>query len=523
MRPAAVLLILAALLGADSRNDFVQARDALSKADYESLSPVDRDELFQKVGLHDQPESVKLLADTTSAFGTWLSGLEAKQEEIQAKLRPLLERGSLTEVEINVRKDFLNKQAKLDERYRRGLASILVLSRTLGGFREPKTVQMALSTLPKHPTWRVRYVLALACPDWHAGIQDEKLSGAVFAAVRTLRSDAEARVRIGAARALAVFRREEALEELKLIVKDPDWRVRAAAVESLRETRTDAACDLLVEALQTEQGRLRDDITAALEELTGQKHEMPEAWLAWWKGAGRRIPPKGTPAGEPPPKPQYVDAHGPNFYGIPTRSNRICFVIDMSGSMEHPVDPLKQRPVTTGKKGGDEGPVAGRTRWEVARNELKRAVGRLNPKQHFTVIFFSSSVKLWRNELIPATPENRKRLTDDVDLIAPRGATYTLGALREAFVLAGAFKSSGSTPREGGGVDTIFLLSDGAPTDAEMTEEAKLMDPQIILQSVRDWNKDLKLTIHTIAVDLMDSYFLRTLAAENHGQFVERK
>lgn len=524
MRRSPLLLLLLTALGlADGRADFVKARDTLSKADFASLPPDDREGLFEALGRYDQPDAVKAIAEVSSAYGTFLSGLEGKLEEIQTKLRPVMERTSLTEVEIEVRKDLLSRQRKVDDSYRRALRSLDVLAKALASFREPKSVQLALSSYPKHATWRVRYLLALAAPDWHKSIADEKLSAAVFAAVKSLRADAEPRVRVASARSMASFQREEAIESLKAFLKDPDWRVRAAAIESLRAAKTGEAVSALLEVMAGETGRLRDDINAALKEMTGQRHEEPEAWAGWWKSVGQRIPPPGTIEGEPPPKPAYVDAHGPNFYGIPTRSARICFVIDMSGSMEHPVDPLKQRAAVTGRKDGPEGPAAGRTRWEVARNELKRAVTRLNAKQNFTVIFFSNAVKLWRAEMVPATPENKKKLEDEVDLINPRGATFTLGAMREAFSLAGAFKSASATSREGGGVDTIFLLSDGAPTDAEMTEEAKLMDPGIILQSVREWNKDLRITIHTIAVDIMDNYFLRTLAAENRGQFVERK
>ncbi|MHC5050861.1 MAG: hypothetical protein ACYTGK_09650, partial [Planctomycetota bacterium] len=73
-------------------------------------------------------------------------------------------------------------------------------------------------------------------------------------------------------------------------------------------------------------------------------------------------------------------------------------------------------------------------------------------------------------------------------------------------------------------IDTIFLLSDGGPTDNRM-DEAKPMDPEIILDSVRQWNRDAGIVIHTIAVDTEEvgTYFLSQLAAQNGGVFVERR
>ena len=51
------------------------------------------------------------------------------------------------------------------------------------------------------------------------------------------------------------------------------------------------------------------------------------------------------------------------------------------------------------------------------------------------------------------------------------------------------------------------------------------MDADQILESVRQWNKDTGIVIHTIAVHTNEvgTYFLQQLAAQNGGVFVERK
>lgn len=76
--------------------------------------------------------------------------------------------------------------------------------------------------------------------------------------------------------------------------------------------------------------------------------------------------------------------------------------------------------------------------------------------------------------------------------------------------------------KPGKAVDTIFLLSDGAPADNKF-DGAELVDPGTILGSVCEWNKYLHVVIHCVAVDLPDNGFLRRLEAENGAQFVERK
>ena len=97
--------------------------------------------------------------------------------------------------------------------------------------------------------------------------------------------------------------------------------------------------------------------------------------------------------------------------------------------------------------------------------------------------------------------------------------------LLRAFTMAGVINSPGATKSaKDAGVDTIFLLSDGGPTNNKL-EEPKPMDPELILDSVREWNRDAGIIIHCIAVDTdpEGTYFLKNLAAQNGGEFVERK
>jgi len=526
-RPLSLLLLLATLGAADERTESAAAREALLKADFETLAADERDRLFERLFRLDQTEVVRPAAEVISHFGTYIAGLEGKIEKLQADLRKVSDRQGLTDVEIQLRSTWERSLLATEARWREANQSLDLLARLLGGLRHAGAIQAALSIFEKHPTWRARYVLAGACASWHRDLRDEKVSQAMLATLKRLAKDAEPRVRAAVARALASFRREDALELLRIYLKDPDWRVRAAAVKSLKANRSPEAVTLLIEAMRGEDGRLADDIEAALKEMTGESHGFADIWAKWWEDVGRKLPDpsaKKPEAGGGGGAAVAREQDGLRFYGIETRSNRIVFVVDVSGSMLQPVAPLPpgKGPVTGRRVDEDEGPAPGKTRMEVAQNELKRSIQKLGPKAQFTMIFFSHAVMVWKPDLVKATPEAKREAIRAIDELRAAGATYTLGALREAFTIAGAIGGAARTGKDGAKVDTIFLLSDGAPTDSKF-DDAKLMDPEIILAAVREWNKDLHVTIHAIAIDLPDNYFLRTLAAENGGKFVERR
>ena len=519
-----ILLVFALSAHADTRAQFLEARKTLQKADYEELGTTERDRMFGAIAAWDHPDAVKAVAEAVARYGLYLDILEAKLRQTQEKLQPLMNKSAMTDQRIGMRNSYLRKVKKLEAAWREGLASLERLVATIGRWEDEKTLALALAIMPKRATWRVRQVAALACGPWHKNIQSEKLSKKLFKTLKDLSKDKEPRVRRAVAVALASYRRMEALPVLEQCLNDGDWRVRAAAIETVRKNPSDETVDMLVMRLPKEKGRLEDDITKFLQQISGEKFQFSEEWVGWWKGKGRRIPPKGTTT-DPNVKvnPNKKQKPGHRFYGIRSRSKGVVYIIDMSGSMKKEVEELKRHGPITGKKETDTA-VGGKTRWQVASNELKRAIRNLNRKTNFTIIFFNHSVQPWKLDMVDAGPENKKAAIEFIDKITPRGATYTLGALRQAFALAGAELGKGSTARDGPNVDTIFLLSDGGPTDAKMSG-AKPMLPDPILEQVVQWNKETGVVIHTIAVHTTEvgTYFLKQLAAQNGGHFVERK
>lgn len=521
-RPLALfLLVLPAL--ADGRPAWVEARDALSGAYFDQLEADQRDKWFTQLASWDHPEAVTFFAEVASRYGAYLDQLESKIAERQTKLEPLKRRRALSEEEIGLRNHHTKALEKLETEFRRARASEDVLLKALTSCRDPRTIQAAFSYLERHAATYVRQLLARACAQWHAALSDEKASSKALASLKKLQKDAEPSVRVAVARSLGAFHRAEAFALLALSAKDADWRVRAAVVQALTATRSAEGVSLLIEMMAREEGRLKDDINTALASLTGENLGFADMWARWWASVGKQLPrepAKGGGAGDPAARAKETA----QFYGIPTQSERICFIIDISGSMLAEVEDLTPKGPITGKK-ESEMPVGGKTRMEVAKNELKRSVGNLPPKKRFAVIFFNQAVRAWRPDMEEATPTAKEALRTDLDAVVASGTTYTLGALREAFMLAGV-PEAGATEKPKGGplVDTIFLLSDGGPTDNKM-EDAQPMDPEVILDAVRQWNRDTGIVIHTIAVDTeaVGTYFLKSLASQNGGQFVERR
>ena len=101
----------------------------------------------------------------------------------------------------------------------------------------------------------------------------------------------------------------------------------------------------------------------------------------------------------------------------------------------------------------------------------------------------------------------------------PSGSTYIDGALQMAFKMAGigAFDKAYA----GAAIDTILLLTDGAPTD-NAYPASNNMDPAEILKHVEEWNALHLVKIHCVGIDRVHGIdFLKKLAAANGGTYVD--
>lgn len=164
------------------------------------------------------------------------------------------------------------------------------------------------------------------------------------------------------------------------------------------------------------------------------------------------------------------------------------FLIDQSGSMSA----MAQE--------SDDYREKALTRLEVAVRETLGALAAMDDRARVDVIMFHSTFQPWDAELQRLGP-NRKKLERMLESQRPMGGTNIYDGLEFALRMKD--------------VDTIFLLSDGAPG------QGKFVSTPDILRAVRRENQTRRIMIHCVAVG-MQSQLLRELAAENGGRYVQR-
>lgn len=285
---------------------------------------------------------------------------------------------------------------------------------------------------------------------------------------------------------------------------DARWLVRAAAIGALERTPSRETIDAVVARFAAETGRLRDDCLRVLEAMTGADvARTPEAWKQWW-GANREQwkgpPPKAAGPGvteESLAKKYRKPENRTGFFGIETSSKRLCFVIDLSGSMN--------------EKAADKG---NETRADRAKVELVRAIRGLEDGSTFALVMFAHDVRIWRPDMTVAGDDTRKAAVAWVEASPVVGATNTYDALQAAFSIGEPSKSKPTDPYADPKLDTIVFLSDGKPTRGRTTKTDE------IRAAVREWNKRRRVTIHAIAFGKdADFSFMEGLATDTGGTF----
>ena len=154
------------------------------------------------------------------------------------------------------------------------------------------------------------------------------------------------------------------------------------------------------------------------------------------------------------------------------------FVIDTSGSMQL-WDPGK------GESGGS---AQWRERQRIVRvkKQLSRAISELKKSSKFNIIGFSNRILEFspKKGILPAAPGPKKKAIKWVSGLQALGLTHTDDAMKAAF--------------KDKKIDTIMLLSDGAPTRQGGNSNQII---QQILRDVKKWNKIRKVKIYTFGFE----------------------
>jgi len=304
-----------------------------------------------------------------------------------------------------------------------------------------------------------------------------------------------------------------ALNEVVLGFLDhKDWAVRVAAAYALATMADPSGVEPIIVALKKAPNRSREQhqLAAALSRYTGQSlGPYPDLWEKWWAAEKNNVLSGRMPLGKGNVADGAKSDQG-RFYGIPQTAERIIYIVDISGSMEvSMVDPqwIDGEPVPARN---DED-----SRYDAALRELLRATRKLRPRSTFAVFVYSSKARGLHEKMTHATKDNLAKLEQEFVHMGPEGSTNIYEALEEALRFAGIY-SAGTTGKRKQVADAIYLLSDGAPTDAK----GKAEDPSRVLVAVREWNALQRIAIHTIGIGKQHSAaFLKQLAEDNGGQY----
>src|SRR5262249_27254467 len=195
-------------------------------------------------------------------------------------------------------------------------------------------------------------------------------------------------------------------------------------------------------------------------------------------------------------------------------SRKVLFVIDISASM---LDPIR---VKRGRTDGDpNAPTKASPKLDLAREELATTLRGLDEHTNFNVIAFESDIRFFKKEAVAGTPGNVQEAIQWVEKQKPRtigtggmrqssgidangmmmGRTNTYGALKACFGLPynkkkneGGVTGPSTVPKPG--IDTVYFLTDGEPTEGETTNVDE------ILQDVQQWNRSARVVINTIGL-----------------------
>lgn len=275
------------------------------------------------------------------------------------------------------------------------------------------------------------------------------------------------------------------IEALPLVWKhldDKEWTVRAACYDFCRKVRDIESVPKLIGRLDEESGRLREDVLDALQAHTAMRFSATARWNQWWKSSRDGFALVPAEAFEQQRRRRRPAAEGgtTTYYGIPLISERVVFVVDVSGSMAAQVG------------------TGGRTRLDEAKRQLKRVVEATPKHFQFDIVPFQSTESAVFGALSPATEQARTTALAQIEALVPRGGTNVHAALQRAFA--------------SDGVDTIYLLSDGSPSAGEIT------DPDELADEVARWNRTRQVRIHCISIGA-DSAMLKRIAEDSGGEY----
>ena len=321
-------------------------------------------------------------------------------------------------------------------------------------------------------------------------------------------------------------------EWLGTLLEHPNHDVRIQAAAALGKLAWPAAVVLMIDRLDHESGQVHEALLDALTVLTSRNPgNSAGSWRAWLESEGVAFTSGTMPMSKGQPRDQKTVADSntkvSTYFGIEQIGDAILYVFDNSQSMQAKLGKAKKggRPVT--------GPTA-KSRWDLCRLELKVGLRGLRPDQKFNLVSFANKARSFEPAMQMATKANVQRACEWIDDLKLEFQTNVFDALELAFMIAGYSSNGGYYANE---VDTVFFLSDGAPTIANLNANGIIQDDaDRILSAVHRWNLLGRIKIHAVGLGLPNRknerkqngrlwpiHFLKKLAAQNFGSYISRR
>ena len=331
--------------------------------------------------------------------------------------------------------------------------------------------------------------------------------------------------------AIAKLNDKETVKLVAPLLNDKDKRVQISVVQAFLVRGGSDVIEPLFKALDTVDPRVQDDIADALARLTGKNlGPFSAQWESWWiQNKGKAENYKAMSA-EAFAKIKEEDKNQAKtvYFGLRVLSNNIGFLFDTSESMDEEYTPkaptaekqgddkdrgktVVEKPVDKTKGKGKTKKKKVTTKLDIAKKELTSVVKALKDGQNIDIFRFDSRVT---DFVAQALDPEKKSLAKLSPQIRPQINAFiqasTAGGLTN---LSGVLKAAMEYPN----IDTIYLLSDGAPTMG-------ITDHQELLNEVDRLNRRLKIKINTISFDPKpeERRLLQTLSERNFGVYVER-
>ncbi len=456
----------------------------------------------------DRQEAAEILLKLSSMAQKTLAPLTQEKAKITKQLDNYNGRNAFTTDEVAQMESLQGDMRVLGQKIAAEESVREAVIGALGSFADAQAVAWLLATPLKGSSWEDRMVVAEAC----ATIKNDGIAAALIDRVV---KDTDPRVRTSAISSLGKRVAGEAASAIAGALADDNWQVQVAALNALAAIGGKDGIESIIALMEKADGRIRKECGLALGMITGEKlGNDAAAWRRWWAEKGgawdgpkqAEEPPSGDPGGTTV-----------TFYGIPVESKRLVFVLDISGSMSQPADVEQQ--VSSGGPGEDPPPKSGSNKLDVAKYELKKCIRKLDAKAQFNMIFYANTPEKWKANLVVASPANKAAAIAFIEDLKPTSMTNIYDSLEMAFNMAmnghGNVVYSDKNYRQS--VDTIYLMSDGAPNMGQITDTSE------ILAKIREMNRLRKIIIHTIGVGREQvEGFMRALAEENGGKFVRR-